>query len=265
MAVRRSCLQGRHQTPATKRKTAVRTTDCGFFCISIAIALFIVGAFITGSHASNCSSQRYFFSITYDPFFPRDTIALIIPGMNQTNSTPGYDSIGAFYKTMGILPVYIDVDWRSVGFKKLSRTAFQIDTMIQDSFPRSRMYLFGFSFGAVISLKLSQLLHAQKIILCSMSPLFKEDRAYQIFPFKQLSGFFLDFSSNGLSYAASKETCVYFLYGDHDNFLINKAIIQNRKSSFTCNETILIKNARHDISGRAYLTAISHLIHGIDK
>jgi predicted esterase len=210
-----------------------------------------------------CSSPspdpKLLFSIHYNPSMPRANIALIIPGLSESNSDSGYGSIGEYYKSEGITPVFVNIDWKSVGFRKLAVAATQIHTLVNDSFPNSRVYLFGFSFGAAIVLKLSQMVPAEQIILCSMSPVFVEDRVYQVFPLKQLMGLITN-SSNGLSYSVCQRTCVFFLYGDHDSFVINKSIIHNRQSFFTCNETIMVENGRHDISGENYLKAIHHLI-----
>jgi alpha/beta superfamily hydrolase len=228
------------------------------------VTLFVLIVLIGNGYAMNSSSKNLF-SIHYDISIPHDNIALIIPGRNQKNSDPGYDSVGAYYKSKGISPVYVNIDWKVVGIGKLSDAAFQIDSMLKDSFPDSHVFLFGFSFGAVISLKLSQLICAEQIILCSMSPLFSEDRFYQIFPFKQLMGIVTDYSSNGLSYSSSLGTCVYFLYGDHDNFVINKAIIKNRKTSFKCNETRIVANTGHNISSHSYLKAIKQIVQKISQ
>ncbi len=230
-----------------------------------AVTLFMAIVAPGTACATDPSHPRPLFSIRYDGLQPRFEIALIIPGLHQSDSDPGYDSIGACYKSIGVTPVYVNIDWKAVGIGKLSACALQIRDMLADSFPESHRYLFGFSFGAVISLKLSQLIQAQQIILCSMSPLFAEDRAHQIFPFRQILGMVADYSTNGLSYSRSRGTCVYFLYGDHDSFMINKAIIQNRKASFTCNETTIVPQARHAVSGGSYLKAIKRIIGKINK
>jgi alpha/beta superfamily hydrolase len=213
----------------------------------------------------NSSDNSALFSIQYDSSLPRSNLALIIPGMNQTCSDLGYDFIGTFYKSIGISPVYVNINWKAVGINDLSDAAFQIHNMLKDSFPESNLYLFGFSFGAVITLKLSQLANTEHILLCSMSPLFSEDRIHQIFPFRQILSIVTDYSKNGLSYSSSNKTCVVFLYGDHDSFAITKAIIQNRKEYFTCNQTIIIPNARHNISGSSYLSTIRQTIHRVLK
>jgi pimeloyl-ACP methyl ester carboxylesterase len=228
-------------------------------------AAIILISFAINGCALRSSPSPPFFSIHYDSLLSRNNIALIIPGLNQTCFDPGYDSIGAYYKNNGITPVYVTINWKAVGIKNLSAAASQIHHMLQDSFPLSHFYLFGFSFGAVISLKLSQLTRVEQILLCSMSPMFDEDRIHQIVPFRQLLGIVTDYSKNGLSYSASKGTCVIFLYGDHDSFVINKAIIRNRKDYFTCNETHIVPNAGHNIAGRSYLASIQRIVQRCGK
>lgn len=224
------------------------------------ISILLIGS----GYATNSNDIKKLFSIHYDSSIPRSNIAVIIPGMNQTYADPGYDSVGYYFKSRGIIPVYVNINWKAFGLNDLSTTVLEIDTMLMDSFPDSHVFLFGFSLGAVISLKLSQLLHAEHVLLCSMSPAFAEDRTYQAFPFKQLMSLFTGNVLNGLSYSSSLKECVYFFYGDHDSFLINSAIIRNRKVSFKCNETIIVKNARHNISDKQYLRAIDKILQKIN-
>jgi hypothetical protein len=141
-----------------------------FFLQAARAFSFTLIIFTLSECASDYSPQKPFFSIHYDPLSPRSAIAVIIPGMNQRASDPGYDSIGSFYKIKGITPVYVNIDWKAVGLGKLSAAALQMYGMLKDSFPQSKVYLFGFSFGAVICLKLSQSIQAKHILLCSMSP-----------------------------------------------------------------------------------------------
>lgn len=214
---------------------------------------------------SQPSSLTHLFSIQFDSSMPRNDIVLILPGFNQSSTSPGYGSIGDFYKRKGITPVFVNIDWKLVGVNRLSDAALEIDTMLKSTFPQSHLFLFGFSFGAAIALKISQSEKAEQVVLCSMSPVFSEDRRYQVFPFKQLMGLILKYSKNGLSYSNSLGQCVFFLYGIHDNFLINKTIIQNRRSSFKCNETIMVDGAHHNISSGNYLAEIEKIVQRISK
>jgi hypothetical protein len=216
----------------------------------IVITVFLNGYWVPSSFRKN------HFSLHYDASMPRDSIVIIIPGMHQNYSDPGYDSIGAFYTRRGITPVYAHIDWKAVGLNTLSATALRISTMLKDTFPNTHFFLFGFSFGAALSLKLSQSIQAEQVLLCSMSPIFHEDLNYLPGPVRLLLHCITNYSINGLSYSSSLGTCLHFLYGDHDHFVINKAVVQNRKAAFKCNETTVVKNAEHSISNRQYLEAI---------
>jgi hypothetical protein len=159
-------------------------SSCKSFC---SLIIFILFTITFDSCVSDSSHAPKYFSLQYDSSLSRSKIALIIPGMSQTCSNPGYDSIGVYYKSCGITPVYVNINWKAVGIKNLTAAAVQLRKMLKDSFPQSKIYLFGFSFGAVITLKLSQMIQPEQVLLCSMSPMFAEDRIYQIFPFKQLT------------------------------------------------------------------------------
>jgi hypothetical protein len=230
---------------------------------AVLLTVLVITGF--GGCVVHSSPAPGFFTIRHDSIAPRQALAVIIPGLNKTGAEPEYDAIGTLYNRNGIAPVIVNVNWNAVGINNITATARQLAGMISDSFPGSKFHLFGFSFGAVIALKVSQLMDVEQVLLCSMSPLFKEDKAFQLFPFGQILGMITDYSKNGLSYSESKETCSIFLYGEHDSFAINKAIILNRKDFFKCNETIMVPEARHDLSTGSYLSVIGEIIPAIGK
>lgn len=202
------------------------------------------------------------YSFQYDTALPREKIAVIVPGMGQKVTKPQYRAIGEYYAKKGITPVYVSVDWKKVGFRDLTHISEEISSALRTSFPSSHLYLFGFSFGAIIAYEVSETIHSDQILLCSLSPLFKEDRQYQIFPFKQIFNLVSDKSLDSLSYLHNKGRCFVFLYGAHDSFLINEAIIEQRKSAFDCSVSMIVKNAGHDVSQKSYLEAIKSIIAG---
>ena len=208
------------------------------------------------------ADESFLFSIHYDTSVSPNKIALIIPGMNQGEASAGYGAIGDCYKRKGIRPIYVNIRWRAmgiVGVNKLSTVAKQLCSMMSDTFPQSRIFLFGFSFGSVIALKIAQHLACQHMLLCSMSPVFLEDWKCMAFPQKQFFSLFTDFSTNGLSYSTGIDSCIFFLYGDHEK-IISKEIIKRRQTAFRRGETIMVKDARHDISGQSYQNAIRTIL-----
>lgn len=203
--------------------------------------------------------RQQLFSLQSDLSMPRNRVALIIPGVGQKTSDAEYHMIGDYYKSKGIRPIYVDIDWKRSGLNSLATAASQISSEIIKSYRGSTIYLFGFSSGAVIAYKLSESSNPAHTLLCSMSPVFAEDRKYQISPLRQFMGLVADYSSNHLSYSHNERRCFVFLYGDRE-FLINKSIIEHRKSVFTCSKTITVQGAGHNISDPAYLAAIKNIV-----
>lgn len=189
-----------------------------------------------------------------DPF-PRERIAVIVPGMWHKTSEAPYQTVAGYYRARGITPVFLDINWKRVHPGNLGTSISPIADEIRKKYPGSGVCLFGFSFGAVIAHKLSETLNPDHILLCSMSPVFKEDREHQIFPFRQLQALL----SESVPYAKSGSRPLCFLYGDNDSFLINRKIIARRRSSFPQSSTIIVKNAGHEL-GADYLNAVKKVI-----
>jgi hypothetical protein len=213
-------------------------------------------------HAAYASAEALPFSLRCDSPPPHDRIVLIVPGMRQKTSDAEYRAVGEYYAARGIAPVFVDIEWGFLGINYLGATAADIGAEVKKTYRDARICLFGFSFGAVIAYKMSGPVHPVHALLCSMSPVFSEDRPCLILPFRLLMGWVSDYSSNRLTYAHDEGECLTFLYGDHDSFLINKSIIDRRRSAFVHSKVVIVKGAGHDL-GPAYLEAIKAVIGGI--
>jgi hypothetical protein len=204
-------------------------------------------------------SKDQLFSFHCESSLSISRIVLIIPGKMQKTSDEAYHKVGNYYVSKGITPVFIDINWEDVGLNDIAIAASQVSKEIMNIYPDKHIYLFGFSFGAAIAYKISESIHPDHVVLCSMSPVFEEDRPYHIFPFRQIIGILSDYPSNQLSYNHNEGKCFVFLYGNHDSFLLNKSIIENRKSVFSCNKTIIVKDAGHKLEA-SYLEAIKAVV-----
>jgi hypothetical protein len=199
------------------------------------------------------------FVLKYDRSSSTRLIAIIIPGMNQSCRSPGYETIGNYYEDAGITPVFVDVDWISymrAGFQNES----SLPSLIKAEFPDSEFYLFGFSLGAVEAFKSARCLKTRQIILCSMSPVFAEDLPYLTFPFNMILS-----ATNRRAPSLSpiiKSGKIQLLYGDHDSAVFNADLIGNRKFYFPESQTVIVPGCGHDISKYAYLKEISKAIPG---
>lgn len=205
---------------------------------------------------SQATETTQLFTLKHDSIPAEVPIALILPGNNETYSTPGYDSICSFYQENGIVPIFIGVKWKKVGFSNFEKTAKSIADSVTSHFTGHPVYLFGFSFGAVIALFTTRYLSSDQTLLCSLSPVFTEDLQNQICFLRFITHHFFSFKKIKLNWSPFTDTCLVFLYGTKDHFVFNNAIINHRKTSFTCSRTYMVKNGRHSIAGNEYLAAI---------
>jgi hypothetical protein len=204
------------------------------------------------------SAEKKLFSFL--PCLPQaePRIALILPGFGRKPTGKGYLAIGGFYQARGIAPVYVAIDWRHTRIGNAAAVAERIGSAVRGSLPDVRVWLFGFSFGAAIACKVSESLHCEQVLLCSMSPVFAGDRRHLVFPFRQIMGLFAE-SIDGCTYSPCGENTV-FLYGDHDNFLFRKQLLAHRAEIFSAGRTVVVKGARHNPSGASYREAIRSII-----
>lgn len=222
-------------------------------------AIFLVLLLVSFGCSDQATPKQQMFSLQSDLAMSHNRVAVIIAGMDQKTSRAEYHTIGEYYKSKGIAPVYVDIDWKHTGLNNLATAASQMSAEIKRTYPDSTIFLFGFSFGAVIAYKLSESINPVHTLLCSMSPVFTEDRNYQIFPFRQVMGMMTDYSSNHLAYSPNEGRCLVFLYGARE-FLINKSIIEHRKSVFVNSKTITVQDTGHDIANPGYLGVIKRVV-----
>ena len=222
-----------------------------FFC-------FLLSWIVLG--CTNKTEDKKFWSFRYGSHIPNNRIVLIIPGLGQSTLRSEYQKIGEYYESKGITPIYVEIDWRKAGLNKFAFTAFQIGSEIKRKYPENRIYLFGFSFGAVIAYQLSDFVNPAHTFLCSMSPVFAEDCRYQIFPFRQIIGALNSISFKQTALSSVQQSYFAFIYGEHDSFLINNSIIGHRKLELPCSKTFIVKGGTHNLSNPAYLSFIKNYI-----
>jgi len=213
---------------------------------------------------ADAAPERLRFSLKTDPAAPHGRIVLIIPGLGQTTSDPGYHAVGGYYAARGITPVFIDIDWWGAGLGDLATTAAGIEAEVKTTYRDARVCLFGFSFGAALAYELSRSLHPSDALLCSLSPVFAEDRPDQRFVvrlFLQCAG---RFAFDRLSYAHDEGKGLTFLYGDHDSVLITPSLIEHRKTALPRSKVVMVPEACHAL-GPAYLRAIAAAVREIPR
>jgi hypothetical protein len=186
-------------------------------------------------------------------------LALIIPGMDESPYEKVYRQIGECFRKQGIRPVYVFIDWRELDLTKLNIAGYKEIDLMLEKYPADKVYLFGYSMGAAIALNCTRNIKWEKMILCSPSPVFKEEIDSHPLLIKQAIRFFLKGAIDNLKYPSGDSRKMVFLYGAHDSLVISKKIINKRRKKFKGSRVIVIKGASHDMK-RNYLQTIKSII-----
>ncbi|MFA6601623.1 MAG: alpha/beta hydrolase [Candidatus Paceibacterota bacterium] len=99
----------------------------------------------------------------------------IIPGFKMTASHKSFSWLTEYLAHKGYSVLKVPVDWR---YTTISDNAQEF----KDFFNKNKgaiNYILGFSYGAVIAFITANELSPNKLFLCSLSPTFSEDRAWE--------------------------------------------------------------------------------------
>src|SRR3989338_353910 len=96
-------------------------------------------------------------------------IVYIIPGHTEFIRYKRYKKILPLFTSKGFEVVPVEIKW-----KKHVMTDY-VSQFLKEYKPKKGSYIFGFSFGSMIALISAKKVRPKAIILCSLSPYFKED------------------------------------------------------------------------------------------
>lgn len=205
-------------------------------------------------------SNDEFFTLHYDGDEENKHIAVILPGQHQKVSQHEYRTIGNYFLENGIRLCYVDVSWENIHLNNIVDVCNRIGTDVATQNPHARIVVFGFSFGAVMAVKMTEQLNPAMLLLCSLSPVFKEDVDVHPFYLKPIFSILSDYTTNQLFYPPELPDNTIFLYGDHDTFVLSEKIIASRKFFYPRSRTVIVQGAEHDISGETYLETVKKYI-----
>ena len=187
-------------------------------------------------------------------------IAYIIAGYGESySSRPAYGKIAGFFKSRDIETVPVHIDWHN---KKPRVFGDYQKQFIQQykKIKKYKKYVLGFSFGAMVAFLTATKLKPTALILCSLSPYFKEDLAR--FKPSWLNWWRKNFVGSDYSFdeiAPKIKTKTYLLVESVDADQILHRTRQAKKKMPNVSVTI-IKNAKHNIGQKEYLNAIERII-----
>ena len=175
----------------------------------------------------------------------------IIPGFKESTNDIGYQKIIKYARKKGFEVIFFNPKWG----KTIKVWLKNFNELIEKK-NRDNVMVLGFSFGAYIAV-LSAINHNfKKLILCSLSPYFKDDitklppLAYKMLGKKRIK----DFSEN--KFPININTSAVFLVGDKDTQLVIQRVKKSYKKWIGSKEIKILKNVRHDINNDLYLEAI---------
>ncbi len=187
-------------------------------------------------------------------------IIYIIPGYAESHKRQkAYHKVANLFLADGFTVEQININWHKRKPRQFSHYVEQF--LRQYKRPRNaKIYILGFSYGAVTAFLSEPKTQPTALILCSLSPYFEED-------IEKLSGKWLrwwrrefknsDYPFNQLGHKIKSKT--FLICGDKElSRLVRRVRIARRmipKSSL-----FIAKNAHHNMAQKGYLHAIQEVI-----
>lgn len=190
--------------------------------------------------------------------------AFIIPGLGESEeNNPAYSKIVGYFKAKGIKSLIVPIKWR---YTTISDNMRQFEEFYAKHKFQDPIFL-GFSLGAMVAFMSAGKLDAKTLILCSLSPYFKNDLANtrKVLSEKIIKRYIgerrmkdhKNYDFNQFTSGIKMKT--FLLCGDQEGPLIYRKV-KEAKEKIKDIELIEIKGAKHDISRESYLKAIHELI-----
>ena len=184
-------------------------------------------------------------------------VVYIIPGFTEDTNMEGYQRVMKFFKTHNVIPIPVKISWK---YKTMSDYVNQFMDQYKET--QDEVYLFGFSYGAMIALISAIKIRPRKLFLCSLSPFFKEDLKYLKKSWKKLYGKkrlddFKNFSFNDIT---KQLKCEVVLFAGSKEYLDVIRRVNDASRKLKNSKLIIAKGARHDILQDEYSQSLKQYI-----
>ncbi|MDP3941624.1 MAG: hypothetical protein Q8Q49_04940 [bacterium] len=180
----------------------------------------------------------------------------IIPGFKQLPTDSSYKDLATILRNEGFFPILITIPWKKMTISQSAEFLLQELQKIN----AKKKYLLGFSFGAMIAFLTSTKTDLSGLILCSLSPYFKEDMSGKNRRRSSMKKhLYRDFSKlhSGTLAKQIKADSILMLYGaDEERTLIRRVIKTFEQIVSTKKYLLQITGADHDIGNKRYLQII---------
>ena len=176
-------------------------------------------------------------------------IVYVIPGFRHTPKTLAYKEIAKILRKEGYKPVLVKIPWKQTTISENTELFLKQYKKIKTR----KKYILGFSFGAMIAMLASTKVSPSGLILCSLSPFFKEDLAKG-----GTSVRYQDFAKLHCKTLAKKVKAkeVRMLYGTKETKSLKKRVTSAYRHISSSKQLISIRKTEHDIADKRYLATI---------
>lgn len=164
----------------------------------------------------------------------------IIPGFNQMVTDKAYREIAKILKKENYFPILVKIPWKNTTIQENVKYFLNEYRKIKSK----KKYILGFSFGAMIAFIASTKVRSCGLILCSLSPFFKED-----LPMSKISS---------VSLAKKiKSKQILMMYGQQEARSLIRRVTDTFQNISSANKFLIsIYKTEHNIGTKRYLINI---------
>ena len=187
-------------------------------------------------------------------------IAFIVPGFGNSGKEKEYQKIAGFFEKRNIKPVIARISWKRHTLLQNAQQARE--QLAATDLENTKIYLLGFSFGAMKVFLISSEIKIESLVLCSLSPYFKEDMPGIKKWWRNMLGKRRTKEFEGLLFGSfvSKIYCkTTILYGNKEGIEVEKRA-EDAQRKIKNSQLIVLGGVRHDISDEVYLDKIEKVI-----
>lgn len=187
-------------------------------------------------------------------------IIYLIPGFGESHiKEKGWSKVAKLFEVNGFNPVHITIDWDKTTPSSFSD--YTKEFLQQFKKPKNtEVYVLGFSFGAIIAFLTATKTKPTALILCSLSPFFKEDLVkFKPTWMRWWRKHFIesDYVFNDL--VSKVTTRTYLIVEDIDaKEIMHRA--RDAKRKLPNASLIVARGAKHRIIQKEYMTALERVI-----
>lgn len=184
----------------------------------------------------------------------------IIPGFRHRPTSKTYKELAKMLKNAGYHPIVISIPWRQTTISENTNYFLKKYKKINSK----KKYVLGFSLGAMIAFIASTKVNIRGLILCSLSPYFKEDlsKTDDSWTSPIMIQRYHDFSGLHCKTLAKqiKAKQILMLYGAREEKLLIKRVTNAFSQISSTNKYLIqIKKAEHNIGDKRYLNKIHQI------